>query len=138
MSVNDSEAKAIYLFRCNDSALYALTADSSGHILPSKIYPRINWRLERRVTLRCNHNSDNDKVITATLKAIVDCGFYLTNAGSLLFSLADQNPVGVGHLNGRGWPFETIATTTVFRGWAWLAGVAKFEPIRAGSLWEVS
>jgi hypothetical protein len=95
MSVNDSEAKAIYVFRCNDSALYTLTADSSGHLLPSKIYPRINWRLERRVTLHCNHTSDIDKVVTATLKAIVEYGFYLTHAGFPLFSLADQNPVGV-------------------------------------------
>ena len=102
MSVNDSDAKVIYVFRCNDSALYAFTADSSGQLLPSKIDLRINWRLERRVALRCNHNSDNDKVITVTLKAIVECGFYLTNAGSLLFSLADQNLGGVGHLNGRG------------------------------------
>ena len=93
MSANESEAKAIYVFRCNDSALYAFTADSSGQILPSTIYPRINWRLERRVTLHCNHNSDNAKVITATLKAIVEYGFYLTHAGSPLFSLADQNPV---------------------------------------------
>jgi hypothetical protein len=93
MSANESESKEIYVFRCNDSALYAFTADSSGHFLPSKLYPRINWRLERRVTLHCNRNSDNAKVITATLKAIVEYGFYLTHAGSPLFSLADQNPV---------------------------------------------
>jgi hypothetical protein len=99
MSANESEAKAIYVFRCNDSALYAFTADSSGQILPSTIYPRINWRLERRVTLHRNHHSDNDKVITATLKAIVEYGFYLTHARSPLFSLVDRNPVGVGLLN---------------------------------------
>jgi hypothetical protein len=93
MSENESESKEVYVFRCNDSALYAFTADSSGHFSPSKLYQRINWRLERRVTLHCNHNSDNAKVTTATLKAIVEYGFYLTHAGSPLFSLADQNPV---------------------------------------------
>ena len=100
MSANESESKEIYVFRCNDSALYAFTADSSGHFLPSKLYPRINWRLERRVTLHCDHNSDNAKVITATLKAIVEHGFYLTHAGSPLFSLVDRNPIGVGLVNG--------------------------------------
>jgi hypothetical protein len=94
MNVNDSEAKAIYLFRCNGSALYAFTADSSGQNVPSKIYQRINWRLERRVTLYCNHNSDNDKVITATLKAIVEYGFYLTHAGSPLFQSCRSEPGG--------------------------------------------
>ena len=78
MSENESESKEVYVFRCNDSALYAFTADSSGHFSPSKLYQRINWRLERRVTLHCNHNSDNAKVTTATLKAIVEYGFYLT------------------------------------------------------------
>jgi hypothetical protein len=99
MTVKDSESKAIYVFRCNDSALYAFTADSSGHFLPSKLYPRINWRLERRVTLHRDHNSDNYKVVMATLKAIVEHGFYLTHAGSPLFSLVDRNPIGVGLLN---------------------------------------
>ena len=99
MSANESALKAIYVFRCNDSALYAFAADSSGHFLPSKLYPRINWRLERRVTLHCDHNSDNYKVVMATLKAIVEHGFYLTHAGSPLFSLADRNPIGVGLLN---------------------------------------
>jgi hypothetical protein len=101
MSVNQSEAEAIYVFRCNDSALYAFTADSSGQSLPSKIYPRVSWRLERRVTLHRDPNSQNDKVITATLKAIVEYGFYLTHAGSPLFSLADQNSMGIGRLNGQ-------------------------------------
>jgi hypothetical protein len=103
MSVNDSEPKAIYVFRCNGTALYAFTADSSGQILPSQIYPRINWRLERRVTLDCNQGSDDDEFIAETLKAIVEYGFYLTNAGSPLFSLADQNPMEVGfppHISG--------------------------------------
>jgi hypothetical protein len=53
------------------------------------------------VTLLGNHISENDKAITATLEAIVEYGFYLTHAGSALFSLANQNPVEVGHLNGQ-------------------------------------
>jgi hypothetical protein len=101
MSADETRAKPIYVFRCNDSALYALTADSSGHTLPSQIYPRIRWRLERCVTLHRNHISENDKAFAATLKAIAEYGFYLTHAGSALFSLANQNPVEVGHLNGQ-------------------------------------
>jgi hypothetical protein len=96
-----SEGKAIYVFRCNDTALYAFTADPSGQSLPSQIYPRISWRLERRVTLYRNPNSENEELVSATLKAIMEYGFYLTHAGSALFSLADQKPVEGGHLNGQ-------------------------------------
>jgi hypothetical protein len=89
MSDNDSKANLIYVFRCNDSALYAFTGDRTGQILPSHIYPRISWRLERCVTLHRHHNPANKKVITATLKAIRKRGFYLTHAGGELVRLAD-------------------------------------------------
>jgi hypothetical protein len=56
--------------------------------------------LERCVTLHRDRSPEIDKVVTATLKAIMEYGFYLTHAGSPLFSLADQKPLVISHLNG--------------------------------------
>jgi hypothetical protein len=75
-----SLAKAIYLFRCGESGLYAFTADPSGHILPSRIYPQIHWRFERRVTLRPDGNSSKRKIVRAILDSIAEHGFHLTHA----------------------------------------------------------
>jgi hypothetical protein len=75
-----SPAKTIYVFRCDGSGLYAFTADSKGHILPSRIYPRIRWRFERRLTLRLDRNSLKGKMVKTTLDAIVEHGFHLTHA----------------------------------------------------------
>jgi len=72
--------KTIYVFRFGESGLYAFTADPKGHILPSRIYPRVRWRLERRVTLRLDRNSPNGKIVRATLDAIAKDGFRLTHA----------------------------------------------------------
>jgi hypothetical protein len=73
-------AKTIYVFRCGESGLYALTADPKGHILPSQIYPRMRWRFEQRVTLRLDRNSPAAKIVRATLDAIVKHGFHLAHA----------------------------------------------------------
>jgi hypothetical protein len=73
-------AKTIYLFRCGESGLYAFTADPSGHILPSRIYPQIRWRFERRVTLRPDRNAQTRKIASAILDAIAEHGFHLTHA----------------------------------------------------------
>jgi hypothetical protein len=75
-----SPAKTIYLFRCGESGLYAFTADPSGHTLPSRIYPQIRWRFERRVTLRPSKNSPKRKMASAILDAIAEHGFHLTHA----------------------------------------------------------
>jgi hypothetical protein len=75
-----SLAKTIYLFRCGESGLYAFTADPSGYILPSRIYPQIRWRLERSVTLQRNGYSPNRKIVRAILDAIAEHGFHLTHA----------------------------------------------------------
>jgi hypothetical protein len=75
-----SLAKTIYVFRCDGSGLYALTADSKGHVLPSRIYPRIRWRFERRLTLRLDRNSPKGKMVKSTLDAIAKHGFHLTHA----------------------------------------------------------
>src|ERR1700686_565684 len=85
-----SLAKTIYVFRCDGSGLYAFTADPKGHILPSRIYPRIRWRFEHRLTLRLDRNSPKGKMVKATLDAIVKYGFHLThsavNAELLVFA----------------------------------------------------
>jgi hypothetical protein len=90
MSDNESLPNLIYAFRCNHGPLYAFTGDRTGRILPTHIYPQISWRLERCVTLLRHQNPADMKIIRATLNAITKRGFYLTNAGSKIFSLADQ------------------------------------------------
>jgi hypothetical protein len=74
-----SLAKTIYLFRCGESGLYAFTADPGGHILPSRIYPQIRWRFERRVTLQPDRNSPKREIVRAILDAIAKHGFHLTH-----------------------------------------------------------
>jgi hypothetical protein len=85
-------AEAIYLFRCGETGLYALTADPSGKILPSKLYPQIKWRLERHLPLRPAANSPDGKISRATRGAIAKHGFYLTlaTAHSALPRIADH------------------------------------------------
>jgi hypothetical protein len=73
-----SPAKTIYIFRCSGTGLYALTTDPTGHILPSRIYPRIRWQFERRATLRVE-NSPKPEIVRATLDVIAKHGFYLTH-----------------------------------------------------------
>jgi hypothetical protein len=75
-----SIAKTIYLFRCGESGLYAFTADPSGYILPSRIYPQIRWRFERSVTLQWDRNLPKRKIVRAILDAIAEHGFHLTHA----------------------------------------------------------
>src|SRR6266436_6445820 len=72
--------KTIYLFRCGDSGLYALTADSSGSALPSRIYPQIRWRFERLVTVRTDSNSLKQRIMQAILDSIAKEGFKLIHA----------------------------------------------------------
>jgi len=86
MSDNESEVNFIYVFRCNDGPLYALTSDSTGQLLPLHIYPRISWRREWCVTLQRYKNSAHKKIIAAALNSITKRGFYLTHVGSELFN----------------------------------------------------
>jgi hypothetical protein len=72
--------KTIYLFRCDDSGLYALTADFSGNALPSRIYPQIRWRFERLVTVRTDSNSLKQKIVQSILDSIAEEGFKLIHA----------------------------------------------------------
>jgi hypothetical protein len=72
--------KTIYLFRCGDSGLYAITADPSGRALPSRIYPQIRWRFERLVTVGTGIKSPNQKIMRAILDSIAKEGFKLIHA----------------------------------------------------------
>jgi hypothetical protein len=72
--------KTIYLFRCGDSGLYGLTADSSGSTLPFQLYPQIRWRFERLVTVRTDGNSLKQKIVQAILDTIAEEGFKLFHA----------------------------------------------------------
>jgi hypothetical protein len=76
MSNNESKVSSIYMIRCNGTRLYAFTRDRAGRSLPSHIYPRICWRLERSVTLRRHQNPAEKRIRTAILDAIKRRGFY--------------------------------------------------------------
>jgi hypothetical protein len=75
-----SPGRKVYVFRCEESGLYAFTADRKGRMLPSQIYPQISWRFEQALTLRLDGNSSRDKILRATLEGVAKCGFYLIHA----------------------------------------------------------
>ena len=54
----------IYIFRCEESGLYAITALRS-------------WRFEEAVTLRFEGDPNRDKILRAALDGVVTNGFYL-------------------------------------------------------------
>jgi hypothetical protein len=75
-----SPTKPIYIFRCGETGLYAFTADSKGRILPSRLYPRVQWRLQRRILLRLDRNSPQVKILLTVVDAIEMHGFHLVHA----------------------------------------------------------
>ena len=75
-----SPGKRIYIFRCEESGLYAFTADREGRMLPSHIYPQNTWRFEQTLTLRLDGNSFRDQILRATLDGVAKRGFYLIHA----------------------------------------------------------
>jgi hypothetical protein len=86
-----SSAKRIYVFRCNESGLYAFTADRKGRMLPSQMYPQITWQFEDTLTLRLNGNSWRDQILRVTLDGVAERGFHLIHAalyGELLGFIA--------------------------------------------------
>jgi hypothetical protein len=93
-----SPVKRIYVFRCDESGLYAFTADRKGRMLPSQIYPQMAWRFEQTLTLRFDENSLRDQILRAALDGIAKRGFHLVHAaiyGELLgFTKQD---IGTGH-----------------------------------------
>jgi hypothetical protein len=75
-----SLGKKVYVFRCEESGLYAFAADRKGRMLPSQIYPQISWRFEQTLTLRFDGNSSRDKLLRSTLDGVAKHGFYLIHA----------------------------------------------------------
>jgi hypothetical protein len=74
-----SNSHKIFVFRCGASALYALTADSTGRNLPSAACPA-GWRFEQSITLHFDNSSSNHELMEVTRAAIAKHGFYLTHA----------------------------------------------------------
>ena len=75
-----SLVKRIYVFRCDESGLYAFTADRKGRMLPSQIYPQITWRFEQALTLRLDENSSHDQILRTALDGVTKSGFRLIHA----------------------------------------------------------
>ena len=71
--------RTVYLFRCGESGLYAFAADREGRFLPSRLYPRMLWRLERAAILRVDRNSHHREYLRAALEAISKHGFHLSH-----------------------------------------------------------
>jgi hypothetical protein len=86
-----SRNNTVYVFRCGESGLYALTQDRTGKVLPSKIYPRVHWQLKRRISLGREKYPIKMDLIKATLKAIRTQGFYLTHAADDSVALLGRN-----------------------------------------------
>ena len=76
-----SNSKKIYAFRCGTSALYALTADSTGRNLPTHPCPA-GWQFECSITLHLGDSSQKHELANATLAAIAKHGFYLTHTAA--------------------------------------------------------
>lgn len=77
---NLSRPTSVYIFRCGATALYALTSDRTGQVLPSNLAGAEGWTLERSVTLRLERADRRYESVRATLAAIGKHGFYLIHA----------------------------------------------------------
>jgi len=75
-----SPANRIYVFRCNETGLYAFTADREGRMLPSQMYPQITWQFEYTLLLRLDGNSWRDQILRVTLDGVAERGFHLIHA----------------------------------------------------------
>ncbi len=88
-----SSAQRIFVFRCNESGLYAFTTDREGRMLPSHMYPQITWTFEHTLMLRLNGNSWRDQILRVTLDGVAERGFHLIHAalyGELLGFIAQH------------------------------------------------
>jgi len=72
-------ARTLYLFRCDESGLYALATDPEGHKLPWRLYPRLRWSLARCVILRQDGSLSNTAMVNVVLDAIAEHGFHLAH-----------------------------------------------------------
>ena len=74
-------AHSVYLFRCGESGVFAVTVDRTGQILP-RVYPRMRWSFQRQVALRSDDNAAKQGTFKAALDSIKRRGFCLTYAGA--------------------------------------------------------
>ncbi len=75
-----SPVRRIYVFRCDESGLYAFTADRKGRMLPSRIYPQITWRFEQILAPWLDDNLSRDHILRAALDGVAKRGFHLIHA----------------------------------------------------------
>jgi hypothetical protein len=75
-----SRSRTIHVFRCGTSALFALTADRTGRILPLQVCGPAGWHFERSLLLQLGKEERRHELTKATLAAIAKHGFYLTHA----------------------------------------------------------
>jgi hypothetical protein len=87
-----SAHKAIHVFRCGASSLYALTEDRSGSVLPTAGCCPAGWQFERTINLAPVQAPRKTELVRATLSVIQSQGYYLSHAaiGGLPLALADQ------------------------------------------------
>src|SRR5215472_12114240 len=86
--MNLSRSKTVYVFQSGDTALFALTADPTGEILPSQVCGLTGWRRVRSLTLDLGNGKQIDECTTVTLAAIKKHGFYLAH-GAIHGTLID-------------------------------------------------
>lgn len=70
----------VYVFRCDESGLFAFAADREGSMLPSQLYPQISWHFEHVLVPCFDGNSARDKILRATLDGVAKRGFHLVHA----------------------------------------------------------
>jgi hypothetical protein len=78
--------RAIYLFRCGETGLYALSHDRSGGSLPSSVCAN-RWRFEREIDITAGNRARYKPI----LADIVRQGFHLIHAA---FAAAEFNLPG--------------------------------------------
>jgi hypothetical protein len=72
--------RRIFVFRCNETCLWAFTMDREGGTLPSQMYPQITWRFEQALTFRLRGSSSRKKILRAMLDGVAERGFHLIHA----------------------------------------------------------
>ena len=89
-----SLARRIFVFRCNETRLWAFTMDREGCMLPLQMYPQITWRFEQALTFRLRGGSSRNKILRAMFDGVAERGFHLMHAaiyGELLGLLSGHS-----------------------------------------------
>jgi hypothetical protein len=94
-----SAEKAIHVFRCGTSGLYALTNDRNGSILPAAVCCPAGWEFQRTIALPPLTALRKSELVRATVSAIESQGYYLSHAaiGGLPLDILDHQPGNAAH-----------------------------------------